>query len=157
MFVSKLFGGRASDNFITKNSGLIDNLLPGDQVLVDRGFTITDFLPPGVTLAVPAFTRGNKELSEHEVTRTRCLANVRIYVERSIRRLKVFKILSNVIPGRIQHVDDIVAICAELCNLQPQLIREETEGGEAFEMDGGEDLDDQDHDVYAWDMAEDIE
>lgn len=64
--------------------------------------------------------------------------------------------MSNVIPGRIQHVDDIVAICAGLCNLQPQLIREETEGGEAFEMDG-EDIDDQEHDVYAWDMAEDIQ
>lgn len=156
MFVSKLFGGRASDTFITKNSGLIGNLLPGDQVLADRGFTITDFLPPGVTLAMPAFTRGCKELPEHEVTRTRRLANVRIHVERSIRRLKVFKILSNVIPGRIQHVDDIVAICAGLCNLQPQLIREDNEG-EEFEMGEGENVnEDEEDDVFAWDMAEDI-
>ncbi|XP_049912285.1 uncharacterized protein LOC126397490 [Epinephelus moara] len=28
MFVSKLFGGRASDTFITKNSGLVDHLIP---------------------------------------------------------------------------------------------------------------------------------
>lgn len=41
MCVSKLFGGRASDTFITKNSSLIGNQIPGDQVLADRGFTIT--------------------------------------------------------------------------------------------------------------------
>ncbi|KAG1925587.1 hypothetical protein F2P79_025431, partial [Pimephales promelas] len=42
----------------------------------NRGFTITDVLPPGVTLAIPAFTRGCKELPEHEVTQTRRLANL---------------------------------------------------------------------------------
>ncbi|XP_061564966.1 uncharacterized protein LOC133419652 isoform X2 [Cololabis saira] len=123
MFVSKLFGGRASDTFITKNCGFVDHLIPGDQILADHGFTITDELPPGVTLALPAFTRGCKELPEHQVTETRRLANVRIHVERAIRRLKCFKILSNVIPGRVKHVDDIVSICAGLCNLQPELIR----------------------------------
>lgn len=151
MFVSKLFGGRASDTFITKNSGLLSNLLPGDQVLADRGFTITDCLPPGVTLAMPAFTRGCKVLPEHEVTQTRRLANVRIHVERAIRRLKVFKILSNVIPGKLQHVDEIVAICAGLCNLQPQLIQEETE--KESEMC----FDDQEGDAYLRDIAEEIE
>lgn len=157
MFVSKLFGGRASDTFITRNSGLISHLIPGDKFLADRGFTITDVLPPGVTLAIPAFTRGCKELPEHEVTQTRRLANVRIHVERAIRRLKGFKMLSNIIPGRIQHVDDIVTICAGLCNLQPQLIREETEG-EASEMDEDEHIDEQEEgDEYSWDMAEDIE
>lgn len=98
MYVSKLFGGRASDTFIT-NCGFLSHLIFGDQILTDRGFTIGDVLPPGVTLAIPAFTRGCTQLSEHEVTRTRRLANVRIHVERAIRRLKCFKILSNVIPG----------------------------------------------------------
>lgn len=146
MFVSKSFGGRASDTFITKNSGLLDHLTPGDQILADRGFTITDVLPPGVTLALPAFTRGCKELSEHEVTETRRLANVRIHVERAIRRLKGFKILSNVIPGRVRNVDDIVSISAGLCNLQPQLIRNETEEEEASEIDEDEDIHEQEGD-----------
>lgn len=127
MFVSKLFGGRASDNFITKNSGFVHHLIPGDEILADRGFTIMDILPPGVSLALPAFTCGRKELSEHEVTSTRRLANVRIHIERAIRRLKGFKILCNVISGRLQSVDEIVTICAGLCNLQPQLIRNSTE------------------------------
>uniref|UniRef100_A0A3P9ICB1 DDE Tnp4 domain-containing protein n=1 Tax=Oryzias latipes TaxID=8090 RepID=A0A3P9ICB1_ORYLA len=127
MFVSKLFGGRASDNFITKNSGFVHHLIPGDEILADRGFTIKDILPPGVSLALPAFTRGRKELSEHEVTSTRRLANVRIHIERAIRRLKGFKILCPVISGRLQSVDEIVSICAGLCNLQPLLIRNSTE------------------------------
>lgn len=127
MFVSKLFGGRASDNFITKNSGFVHHLIPGDEILADRGFTIMDILPPGVSLALHAFTRGRKELSEHEVTSTRRLANVRIHIERAIRRLKGFKILCNVMSGRLQSVDEIVSICAGLCNLQPQLIRNITE------------------------------
>lgn len=86
-----------------------------------------DILPPGVSVALPAFTRGRKELSEHEVTSTRRLANVRIHIERAIRRLKGFKILCNVMSGRLQSVDEIVSICAGLCNLHPQLIRNSTE------------------------------
>lgn len=89
MFVSKLFGGRASDNFITKNSGFVHHLIPGDEILADRGYhhtipyhTIMDILPPGVSLALPAFTCGRKEVPEHEVTSTHRLANVRIHIER---------------------------------------------------------------------------
>jgi len=54
MFTSKVFGGRAGDTFITKNSGLLELLIPGDQLLADRGFNITDEFPPGVTMALPA-------------------------------------------------------------------------------------------------------
>ena len=65
--------------------------------------------------------------------------------------------LSNVIPGRVKNVDNIVGICAGLCNLQPQLIRKETEEEEAPGVDESEDIDDQERDEYLWDIAEDIE
>uniref|UniRef100_A0A3P9IVQ1 DDE Tnp4 domain-containing protein n=1 Tax=Oryzias latipes TaxID=8090 RepID=A0A3P9IVQ1_ORYLA len=100
--------------------------IPGDKILADRGFTVKDILPPGVSLALPAFTRGRKELSEHKETSTRRLANVRIHIERAIRRLKGFKILCHVISGKLQSVDEI-SICAGLCNMQPLLIRNSTE------------------------------
>ena len=40
-FISGGWGGRASDKFITENSGILDKLLPGDVVLADRGFNIS--------------------------------------------------------------------------------------------------------------------
>lgn len=44
MYVSPLYGGRASDNFITKSCGFLNYLLPGDEVMADRGFTIAEDL-----------------------------------------------------------------------------------------------------------------
>ena len=84
-FISKGWGGRASDPHITANSGFLDNLLPGDQVLADRGFTISDQV--GLycaTVEIPAFTKGKKQLSSIELENTRELAAVRIHVERVI-------------------------------------------------------------------------
>lgn len=44
MFISKAFGGRASDKFIVEKSGFLQYLLPGDEIMADRGFTIDDLL-----------------------------------------------------------------------------------------------------------------
>ena len=163
-YVSKLFGGRASDVFISKNSGFASHLLPGDEILADRGFTISDILPMGVKLAIPAFTKGHKDriLPEESVTETRRIANVRIHVERAIRRLKCFKILANIIPGRVKHVDDILMVCAGLCNLQPCLINEEVTEDEEMDNDnesisGEEDTDDNSEDAYVFDVAEEVD
>jgi len=41
MYLSPLYGGRASDHHITKHCGFLNYLLPGDEVMADRGFTIS--------------------------------------------------------------------------------------------------------------------
>ena len=41
-FVSRGWGGRASDKCITESCGILEHLLPGDQVLADRGFNVED-------------------------------------------------------------------------------------------------------------------
>ena len=126
MFISKAFGGRASDKFIVENSGFLNHLMPGDEVMADRGFTIEDLLRDRrVKLNIPAFTRNKSQLSAEDVTSTRRIATVRIHIERAIRRLKVYKILSSIVPvSGINLFDDILLVCAALVNLRDDLIRE---------------------------------
>lgn len=126
MFISAAYGGRCSDKFITMDSGILEYLRPGDEVMADRGFTIRDILfERKINLVIPSFTNKGAQLSEEQVTSTRRIANVRIHVERAIRRLKVFKILSQVVPiTLVPKVDKILRICAALVNLRGDLIRD---------------------------------
>ena len=85
LFISKGWGGRTSDKYITEHSGYLNNLLPGDIILADRGFDVADSVAVmGATLDIPAFTRGREQLSAGEIENTRKIANVRIHVERVI-------------------------------------------------------------------------
>lgn len=43
-YVSKAWEGRTSDKHITENCGFLEKLLPGDLVMADRGFTISESL-----------------------------------------------------------------------------------------------------------------
>ena len=62
MFISDAYGGTCSDRYITQNSGFLDNLRAGDEVMGDRGFTIRDLLEErGVKLLMPAFIRKGSE------------------------------------------------------------------------------------------------
>jgi hypothetical protein len=52
--VSDLWSGSNSDKQITKSSGLIDKCEPGDAIMGDTGFFISDFCTPkGIYLIVP--------------------------------------------------------------------------------------------------------
>jgi hypothetical protein len=75
MYISPLYGDRASDNYITKNSGFLNFILPGDEVMADRGFTIGEELSARrVKLNIPAFMKGRKQLSEEETIESRRIA-----------------------------------------------------------------------------------
>ena len=125
MYISEAYGGKCSDRHITANSGFLDYLHAGDEVMADRGFTIQDLLDERkVRLVLPAFTRKKSQLTNEQVTRTRRIANVRVHVERAIRRLKVFKILKHTFPiNLVPKIDQILTICAALVNLRGELIR----------------------------------
>ena len=59
-FISKGYGGRASDKYITENCGYLKKLFPGDVVLADRGFNVEDSVAyRGATLNIPASLRAS--------------------------------------------------------------------------------------------------
>ena len=127
-FISKGWGGRVSDIYITENSGLLHHLLPGDIVLADRGFNIQE--AAGMYCAevkLPPFTKGKKQLSQMEIDVARKLSRVRIYVERVIGVVRQkYTILQSTLPinmiimseedSDISSVDKIVTVACALCN-----------------------------------------
>uniref|UniRef100_UPI0037E7408B uncharacterized protein isoform X2 n=1 Tax=Semicossyphus pulcher TaxID=241346 RepID=UPI0037E7408B len=114
MFISPAYGGRCSEQLITENSGFLDYLHPGDEVMADAGFGIKDLLYERKVKLVIPFTKE----SEEDTTNTRCITDVQVHVERVICRLKNFKILSQTLPINLTpKMDKILSICAALCNL----------------------------------------
>ncbi|XP_072176348.1 uncharacterized protein [Diadema setosum] len=131
-FVSRCWGGRATDTEITQNSNLIDRLTPGDLILADRGFFVNEYC--GMAMAevkVPPFTRGKKQLEKVDVDWSRELSGVRIHVERVIGMVKQkYTILQNRIPINLIRdesspqatVSKIVRVACALVNLCPSVV-----------------------------------
>lgn len=132
-FISKAWGGRVSDKFLTENSGLLKNLLPGDIVLADRGFDIADSVGfYQAQLYIPAFTKGKSQLPAKDVEETRKIANVRIHVERVIGLVRrKFTMLQSILPvalvtarkgDNLAPIDKIAIICCALTNLSESIV-----------------------------------
>ena len=99
-FVSQGWGGRVSDKTITQECGILSKLLPGDLVLVDRGFNIMELVEQyKAKVQLPAFTKGKSQLTAKEVKQSQELARVRIHVERLIGTVKQkYSILEGILP-----------------------------------------------------------
>ncbi len=131
-FISKGWGGRTSDKYVTENSGFLDKIVPGDVILADRGFSMEESfgLYHGV-LKIPAFTKGKQQLDPIEIENTRGLAAVRIHVERVIGYVrKKYTILSSTIShSLLEHdgdtvmpLDKIVHVCCALTNVSESVV-----------------------------------
>ena len=84
-FLSKVWGGKASDQHITKASGFLDFLEPGDPILADRGFTIKeDIMTKDASLQISPSTSGHEQMTGKNVQETKKIASVIIHVERAI-------------------------------------------------------------------------
>ena len=134
-FISEAWGGRVSDKVITQQCGFLKHVEFGDQIMAARGFNVSDDLAMcGAELLIPAFTRGKKQLSTQEVEYTRCLARVRIHVERVIGHLrKKYQILQQTLSiTTIKHpsdnyksnclIDRILIVTAALTNLSQSVV-----------------------------------
>ena len=59
-FISKCYGGCASDRFITEDCQILDKLQYGDNLIVDKGFNISDLsILKGSQLFHPFWERNN--------------------------------------------------------------------------------------------------
>ena len=132
-FLSNAWGGRVSDKHLTENCGLLNKLLPGDIVLADMGFDIADSVGfYQATLKIPAFTRGKRQLSAHDIQETRKIANVRIHVERVIGLVRrKYVILQSILPVELitakpgeaeAPIDKIARVCCALTNLSDSIV-----------------------------------
>ena len=127
-FVSDTWGGRVSDKYLTDHCGILKKLLPGDIVLADRGFDISESVGMmQAKLHIPVFTKGKSQLSALEVENTRTIANVGIHIERVIGCVRQkYAILQGTLPidfstvrkgESSQQIDRIVRACCALNNL----------------------------------------
>ena len=132
-FISDGWGGRTSDKHIVEKSGLLNNLVPSDIIMADRGFNIADDVAfYHAKLVIPDFTKGRKQLHPLEVENTRKIASVRIHVERVIGLVvRKFRVFDGEIPLEFLKlkqgettptVDKIVTVCCALSNMCPPIV-----------------------------------
>ena len=63
LYVSQGWGGRVSDKYLTENCGILNNLLPGDQILADRGFNVQESVGSYCAeINILPFIRGKKTI-----------------------------------------------------------------------------------------------
>ncbi|XP_070537880.1 uncharacterized protein [Ptychodera flava] len=125
-YVSNMWGGRASDKYITKNSDFLDYLSHGDAVMADRGFTVSaDLSSVGVSLNIPAFKGSERDqLLPAEIEHSRRIAEARIHIERAIGRIKNFHIFDSEIKLTMKPLaEQIFTVCAFLINFQSPFMR----------------------------------
>ena len=106
-FVSKGYGGCASDRYITETCAVLEKVKPGDTLMADKGFNISDLLVgKGTKLVIPA-------------------PSLKIHVERAIARIKAgFSNSSRCYPSDYEGhlLDDMFIIIAAITNLAPPLV-----------------------------------
>ena len=69
-FVSRLYGGCASDKAITIDTKIMEKMSSGDTVMVDKGFKIHDLAAQGVGINIPPFLH-QPQFTEKECIETR--------------------------------------------------------------------------------------
>ncbi|XP_046623802.1 uncharacterized protein LOC124306811 [Neodiprion virginianus] len=124
-FLSKCYGGRAGDCYITNDCGLVDLIEPGDVVLADKGFPQiqTKVDEKNAIFVMPPFCTKD-QFSPEEVDETYNIASVRIHIERVNQRIKDFYILSKVPASLFSHIDEIVFVICAIINIQEPLFKE---------------------------------
>ncbi|XP_046622788.1 uncharacterized protein LOC124306294 [Neodiprion virginianus] len=127
-FVSKAYGGRATDDDIFEQSNILSLLEPGDGVMVDRGFRKIDELCERNHFKCirPPYLKEKTQFSRDEALRTAKIAKARVHIERSNQRIKIFKIVGATMPvNLIPRVEDIFIVICATVNLSSPIIKDD--------------------------------
>ena len=73
-YLSDLWGGSVSDKQITRENSVLGFLEAGDNVMVDRGFDISNIVPSGASVNIPPFLAGRDQLTAVETEETMSIA-----------------------------------------------------------------------------------
>lgn len=67
--------------------------------MADKGFAIQDILTPlGCSVVMPSFLSSKQQFSKGELPESKKTHNLRVHVERAIRRVEEFHFFDRVIP-----------------------------------------------------------
>ena len=121
-FVSRAWGGRASDRHIVEKENALANVPEGMAIMADKGFEVEDLAPPGVQVIIPPKVSTKSQMSDFEFFKTVDIAEPRIVVEMKMEQAKNYQILQSTIPiSRIATAEQVIYNCFALTNLLPPL------------------------------------
>ena len=85
IYVSSGLSGNSSDRFTIQNSGILDELKPGQRILADKGYNARDLIAQKrCFLTIPSFLSEGR-LTAQESMQSWTIASVRIRVDSSTR------------------------------------------------------------------------
>lgn len=110
-FCSKGHGGQLTDDFIANESGFLNLLEPGDEILALKGFPEikTELFNRKCTFVIIPFTR-------EEILEGYSKVSLRTHVEKAMQRIRMFKILHHVNAQSLSLIDDIISMACILAN-----------------------------------------
>ncbi|XP_006001716.1 DNA repair protein XRCC2 isoform X1 [Latimeria chalumnae] len=123
-FVSKAWGGQVSDEMCTESCGILNNLLPGDVLVSNRGIRCAE---------LKASVDGKPQLVRASIDSSPQLFRLRMHMKNVIGHMrKKYAILQGTLPINLSTVkqgynvrtlDMIVFICAALTNMTPGVVK----------------------------------
>lgn len=94
-FVSKIHGWNASNKFMVLSSGILETLEPGDAILMDKDYFISEECrEAGVKLIQPVVMSNQQLISSKDAQYNRSVAGARVHLQRVIDKMKKFNMLN---------------------------------------------------------------
>ena len=124
-FISKSYGGAASDCFITETCGIVNKLQFSDNLMAEKRFNISDLLiSKGSRLIIPPFLRDKNIRTgfPRKIVKQLLMLEKLAYMWKGLARVKDFRIFNGAFPITLKDQLDIFTICCALTNLGAALV-----------------------------------